>query len=200
MQFFLVYPWIAKAAKKNLGNWSFAICALWFLLKVSLYMFAKDGVTYRLVANSQFDNLFLGVWIGTLVRDGNRVVGWLQNSKSVFAITWILFLLSGLHTSHIPSVVRNEFLAVIMVLLILGQISQRSIFCLENKVFNFLGEISYGIYVWHILVIILLSELHAMLGFDLPDAFIYLAVASVTVAVAFVSYKCVEKPCCRLFK
>lgn len=73
---------------------------------------------------------------------------------------------------------------------------------LENKVIVYLGRISYGIYVYHILVAYLLPYLFGYLGLIYPEStytqFFWKTTA--TVLVAILSWDYIEKPINRLKK
>ncbi len=200
IQFYLIYPWIAKITKEKLMFWSFIICLFWIVIKVALYILAKGSFAHRIIGCTQFDSLFLGVFIGTLVINKNKIITHIQNSAIVFIITWMLFLSSGFYSHLIPSVIRNDFFAVITGLLILGQIASKPVFSLENKILNTLGEISYGIYVWQITIIILLSELYTFWGGYLQNIIIYSIVTIITIVISYFSYYYFEKPFYKKFK
>ena len=82
--------------------------------------------------------------------------------------------------------------AFIMLMLI----NSRGIFTnfIENNFFQFLGKLSYGIYIWHVLV---LSFLHF---FFEPNAgpyimlIAFISVTSISTALAYITYQLVEKP------
>jgi len=56
---------------------------------------------------------------------------------------------------------------------------------LDNKFCDWLGGISYEIYVMQILVIILLSDLYTLFGLSLPAVVIYAVVTAVVILVAW---------------
>ena len=67
---------------------------------------------------------------------------------------------------------------------------------LEIKFLNWMGDISYEIYVVQIIVIILLSLLYSKAGIELPAAVIYLVCSAIVIGVAW----CFHKTLGRLFK
>lgn len=157
----------------------------WALLKWGLYIVVgKDTFAYRFVSVTAFDCLFLGVWFGLLWRQGNVFLTGIAESRVMAVLAWGFFLLSGIYMKFIPSPARIEFMAGIGALLILNQISRQPVFSLENRVFRWLGAISYEIYVVQILVIMLLSMLYTNLGWHWPGLVIY---GACTVVVVFVS-------------
>jgi peptidoglycan/LPS O-acetylase OafA/YrhL len=64
---------------------------------------------------------------------------------------------------------------------------------LQNPVFQYLGKISYGIYVWHLLVIYLLDHFFKMGCFSG-----FLWVSLLTITISALSFALVESPFLRL--
>jgi peptidoglycan/LPS O-acetylase OafA/YrhL len=105
-------------------------------------------------------------------------------------------LLLTLNKFHIASVIDGEIVSVITVFLILGQITKRNnIINLENSVCDFIGKISYGIYVIHPLIIFYFSKLLGQFNSDnLTNYFlVYTLITVTTILTAYLSYKFYEK-------
>jgi len=118
-------------------------------------------------------------------------------------LAWLLFILSGFLLEYIPAVVRTESVAILSLFLIMSQIEGKPKFInLENIYFDFIGKISYGIYVIHPLIIFILSALWIKIDLKIPIVaqyiFIYISVPSITIFVAWLSYKYFEKPFLRV--
>ena len=101
----------------------------------------------------------------------------------------------ALNRFHIASVLDQEIICVITVCIILGQITRTNrLINLDLAVFDFLGKISYGLYVIHPMVIFFLAKL---LVFDMPAIPKYVLVYSLSLAAtilfAHLSYKHFEK-------
>lgn len=127
----------------------------------------------------------------------------LLTNKMVTIIAWLLFLFSGLYADLIPSPMRAEFVALISIILIMSQVQGNPFLInLEYKWFDFIGKISYGIYVIHPLLIYLLSILYRQLHVDLPLTLqyilIYANVTFLTILIAWLSYTYFEKPFLKL--
>ena len=118
-------------------------------------------------------------------------------------LSWLIFVLSGFFSEFIPALIRTEFIAILSLFLIMSQIEGKPKFInLENKYFDFIGKISYGIYVIHPLIIFLLSAIWLKLHFQIPEIaqyiIIYFSVPCVTILVAWISYEKFEKPFLKL--
>lgn len=80
-------------------------------------------------------------------------------SKTIHKILWILFLTGGLYQGIIPAPFRNEYFGLLATGQIIGIVSHRSPFKFKNSLWGKLSKVSYQIYVFHILAIILISEI-----------------------------------------
>jgi peptidoglycan/LPS O-acetylase OafA/YrhL len=111
-------------------------------------------------------------------------------------VSWGVILLLACNKFHIASVIDQEIIAVITVFLILNvSTNAKSIINLENTFFNFIGKISYGIYVIHPIIIFyfskIINNIHMSPDFKYP--LIYVGVLLITVFFAFLSYEYLEK-------
>lgn len=184
--FYLVFPLVCRVSGDKILKTSVIIAVCWALVKWGLYAFVGKGTfIYKYWGCAGMDCLFGGVALGILVRDGNRIIQRISDSKWIAVIAWLLFLTSGLYGNFIPSACRVEYIAIITCLLILSQLPMKPVVNLDNKVCDWLGGISYEIYVMQILVIILLSNLYTALGLSLPTIAIYAIVTAVVILVAW---------------
>jgi peptidoglycan/LPS O-acetylase OafA/YrhL len=103
---------------------------------------------------------------------------------------------------YVPAIIREEVIAVMSLFLITGQVCSSSFINLENKACDYVGKISYGIYVIHPLLIFVSSYAYRMLEITLPTWLqaigIYIYVIFATILVANISYHYVEKPFLKL--
>lgn len=169
--FYLVIPVFAQLKHGIRKNSALAIAVLWFAIKI----FAKicgGGFLYYFIGCTSFDILFIGVWGGMAIRDG--LFNTAKTNCLIFSVfAWGMFLSSGFYGHLIPAPIRTEFIALLSLIIIVTQQRQNSCPLLENKVAHFLGNISYEIYVGHILVIILLSEFYQRMNYHVADWLIY---------------------------
>jgi peptidoglycan/LPS O-acetylase OafA/YrhL len=101
-----------------------------------------------------------------------------------------------LNSFHIASIIDHNIVGVITVILILGQITVKNrLINLDNRVCNFLGKISYGIYVIHPLVIFFSAMFlkNINLPLILKYTVVYGIVVGLTIFLAWLSYEYFEK-------
>ena len=203
-QFYLFWPWVVKfthGKNAKLLVMALALCAAWLFCKWGIYLVWGTTTAYRFFAVTRFDCMIFGSigailyfenmkWFNRLL--GNRLLGCICLLILFFSQTW-----AGL----LPAPVRPQVIALLSLVCILSQL-HRPIINLENRVCDFVGKISYGIYVIHPLIIFLLSGLYRGVNPNLPHLFevsvIYGVVTAVTVFVAWLSYRFFESPFLRL--
>ena len=195
--FYAIFPLfsILKDNGREIG--AAVIAVAWLLVKLALRVFSgTDSVSYHLVTVTSLDILFAGVWAGLLMRKGNPVLDYLKGATWLGLIAWLLFLGSGLYASLVPAPIRVEFIALLAFVMIITQQATSPVPNLGVKFLDWLGDISYEIYVVQIIVIVLLSLLYSKLGIEAPAAVIYLVCSAIVIGVAW----CFHETLGRLFK
>lgn len=150
-QFYAWYPWMVKYNKKHILYAVCGLCVLWFGLKMGVRLTIGKGLVYRIFNITQFDCMMLGAAGAIMYYRGTEWFKLLCSNKWIAIMAWILFFSSGLWTKYIPSPITNEVIALVSLLVIMAGLLRKPL--LENKVMNYLGKISYGIYVIHPLLL-----------------------------------------------
>ncbi len=150
-QYYMWYPWMVKYNKKHILYAVCGLCALWLIVKLGLYVFIGKGIAYRIFAVTQFDCMMLGAAGAIMYYRRTEWFRRLCGNQLVAIVAWILFFTSGLWVKYIPSPVANEVIALVSLFVIMAGLLSKPI--LENKIMNYLGKISYGIYVIHPLLL-----------------------------------------------
>lgn len=159
---YISFPLLFKAFRGGSRTASASIiCAIFIILKFAIYLTAgKETFAYRFFSASQFDCIFGGLFLGLFLSDKKgKALPNLLNSNITYWILWILLLTSGFYQSIIPAPIRNEYFGLLAAGLIIGLVEERSPLKFKASLWKKLSNISYQIYVYHILAIILISEL-----------------------------------------
>jgi peptidoglycan/LPS O-acetylase OafA/YrhL len=117
-------------------------------------------------------------------------------SKITQFIAWLIIGLLIINKYHVASLIDHQIISLVtLVLIVNGIANEKRILSIENKLMTFLGKISFGIYVYHPLLILLIS-----LGFhnmesdaSIKAALFYTLVLSSTIVVSYLSYNYFEK-------
>ncbi|MHB8260748.1 MAG: acyltransferase family protein [Bacteroidia bacterium] len=199
-QFYSFWPWVIKKSNSILKVTTL-ICLSLILLKCGLkfndiYLFqGKMKWMYQIINVTRFHCMLIGAIGAILYFQNNSLFLRIINNLISQAISWLVILLIAINKFPI-TFLDNEFISVITVFLIIGQIQKTNkIINLDIPFFNFIGKISYGIYVIHPLIIFYLSKV--MIFSDKSNTFnymlVYFSVFLTTIILAYLSYEFFEK-------
>jgi peptidoglycan/LPS O-acetylase OafA/YrhL len=197
-QFYAFWPWIVKRADK-LFRVTCLLCGILLLLKLGLRALdALGGIQwpYVFLQTTRFHCMLIGAIGAILYHQKHTLFLRLTTHVLSQALAWLVIALVAANRFHIASVLDNELVSVVTVLLILGQIeSKHKLLNLDNAIFDWVGKISYGIYVLHPLLIFLLSKVLPKPAE--PTWYAYLWVSAVVfgsiLIAAHLSYQLLEK-------
>jgi peptidoglycan/LPS O-acetylase OafA/YrhL len=111
-----------------------------------------------------------------------------------------LLILSNLLNSSLFHFVKNEILAINVMIIIVNIASNgKSLLTMENRVFDFLGKISYGLYVYHLLVAVVVIKfmmsmtLFSQMPYWVSGILILLFTTLISIVISHLSYRYFEK-------
>ena len=129
-----------------------------------------------------------------LFRQHQRIIGFINaNTTQLFTLLAIIatFVLKTKHWTY------AYLEGILFAMLIINLATNRSLFFnLEHRLLSYLGNLSYGIYMYHTLIIALLIYLVEMLPSDASlsiNAVLYAAAPALTILVSWISYESFEK-------
>lgn len=218
-QFYLVWPLITKQVKKNLIKVCFFIVGL----KVLFYFFTTsnegnyDSNAIRLlivlINNFAIENMAIG-GIGAyfvfyhkdiLMRSSvfsirmqlllfGLLFFYMSTSESLISISIIR---SFYHILFSKSVLGLVFVPLLFLYVIINtSLNEKSITRIESKLLNYLGNISYGIYIYHMIAIYVGEALMIKLKFQPGSIFFgaifLILVFAINISIAAVSFRYFE--------
>lgn len=198
-QFYLLFPHLAKQSNKKLLNTAIIGIYLFIVLKFSFLMLErKYGAHTPLlsVAVTRFHIMLIGAIGAILFYEKNTRFIELSTKKITQIISWTIVFLLALNQFTFVSLLAGEIVAVITVFIIIGQITKTNhLINLENPVCDFIGKISYGIYVIHPILIFYASKLLGTLNPEKMTSYalVYSMVITSTIVLAYLSYELFEK-------
>ncbi len=200
-QFYSFWPWIIKKSKSILKVTAF-ICIALVLLKVVLRLadiLTNEGEPnwlYETLHVTRFQCMLIGAIGAILYFQKSALFLKVTDNLVAQSISWVVIFLVAINNFHVVSFLDNEIISVVTVFLIIGQIQKtKRIVNLDTAFFDFIGKISYGIYVIHPLVIFYLSKAMAFSNKTNPLNYllVYLSVLLTTITLAYLSYEFFEK-------
>jgi peptidoglycan/LPS O-acetylase OafA/YrhL len=170
-----------------------SIVILYMVLRVILRL-TENGPFYTLLGITRFHCMAIGGIGALLVFEKRQLLNYIYHPIVQF-ICWAIMIVSLYRPFHTFSIIDGELYALIFLVMIINvSTNPASIINLENKVLNWLGKTSYGIYVYHMFSIaIVFSILEGRID---PTywgmALVYITVLGSTLLFAHLSYRYYE--------
>lgn len=192
-QFYLIWPVVVKRINNLVGLLVFFIFA--FVGVKSMVKILHMDQIYAFFHYSRFGCMAIGALVGIFCYRNDRIIFFM--TKSIFQwFSWILLSLVAINWFHIASIIDHEIITLATVVLIVSQVKQVGIISLDVPWLNYLGRISYGMYVFNPLVISLFAWI--LKHYTIPNIWlkymaVYIAVPLTVVIVSHVSYNYFER-------
>lgn len=202
-QFYIFWPWLISKSRSILKTLITVIVVL-ILIKIGVLILGKFfyySSWYKplklFVAMSKFECMAIGGIGAYFLFTKNQLISYFHN-KTIFIVSLSLIILLMFFT---PENIQDGIHIVYSILflnVILFCSKNNSNRFLENSIFKYLGKISYGIYMYHFMMIpMVLYVCKNMFAFEseaLNNLFIYSATILLTILVSGVSYRYFELP------
>lgn len=202
-QFYLFWAPVVKKFKSNIKLILLMVLIVSITINTlnAFNIFELEEGWQRFVHTLQFHYMAMGGWVAFLLfQNAEKLL-----SKKIFSskivqliiLAFIGWLFLGYHKSEIlePLLILPSGFSFAW-LIVNVSVNPNKIFGLDNKVFNYLGEISYGIYMYHMIVVYAVTFLSSKLLSDLPFAVLQsvyiLSVFSLTIILSAASYRFLE--------
>ncbi|MFK7906760.1 MAG: acyltransferase family protein [Chitinophagales bacterium] len=195
-QFYMFWPWLNKIEHKKLIIVSVFLTILLIGTKISLHLFIPNTILEVAIGVTRFHCMLIGAIAALLFYEKNNMFLKITTFKPLQLFAWGILFLVAINQYHLASFIDNEIITIISAIIIIGQVTDKGVISLENALFDYLGKISYGIYVIHPLLIFLFSKVWVNISsYSLLNYFIvYTGVVLGTVLIAHLSYNYLEKP------
>jgi peptidoglycan/LPS O-acetylase OafA/YrhL len=210
-QFYVFWPWIFKSAKRQLMI-MISIIIAFFLMRVCCQLLINNWLPFRDLGNSLYeildrtriDCMAIG-GIGAFLIHGNSY--WFKRYFINFTTTVasILFPLLLIVTNIDFDYIQHLLFAISFLLFIINvSCSERSLFRLEGKLWDFLGNISYSIYMYQYLaiglILLVFKKFNALTFTTSHNVLFHILCQVLVVLLAYTSYRFLETPFLKLKK
>lgn len=195
-QFYLIWPWLVLFLSKRWLSWSLGIMAILSLASKSFL----DWDSIRMLTSSHFDTLGCGALIAIHRSSTQRTLLLLQRNAGRF----ILAALIGFVICHAGF--GNYALASLSVLVFSVSIVAGCIegftgwfgWILDRPWLARLGGISYGLYLYHMMMPVLARIGLDKLGWEVDPYVLFMLSVALTIAIAELSFRYLESPFLKL--
>lgn len=191
-QFYLVWPWLLRWSKRRMWVPMVLTIIVYILVEEVLRSDAGTGhplkpVLFTFWYHFRIDHLALGGLMALVLVRGGPLVRWLGHPVSLAgALLLVVLLIRG---TIVPPVDAERTLATLFGLVILSAASG-GIPVLEVRWLRYLGRVSYGIYMYHVLIAVaVVNWLHP---YTSSPIVLLVAVVISVIAVAALSYHTFE--------
>lgn len=189
-QFYLFWPWIIKKSTR-LVRIIITLIGLLIGIKIVLHLFYPETLLETILHVTRFHCMLIGALGAILYKNKHRYFLFFVNNKITQCICWFVVFLVAINKYHFASFIDNEIISIVSLCLIIGQIEIKNrIVNLEVNAFDFLGKISYSIYVIHPLIILLFSKIFFGIKGDgfCKYILVYTSILGATIFVSYISY------------
>lgn len=197
-QFYLIWPFVINKTKKYKTIFICIILLYWLLYFVFKLPLFNDLTYIDLIRNFynifKIDVLTIGSIAAILLFENNSIIHKIVNIK-IFVLCLLLLLFFYLsHNLFVERIIYSVLFSIVILNLVrLKSLSN----ALEFKMLNYLGQISYGIYMYHGFIILLVMKFLMKFNY-LNNILLYILSFLFTIIASSLSYKYIEKPFLKL--
>lgn len=186
-QFYAFWPWIVKKVK-NLKYFILLFIIIFFLVKITLSLTHSLRNLQVFLHYTRFGCLAIGGFGAYLFHTKKDSLKFLNHPVSELS-AWLVIVLIAFKKFHLFSILDHEIVAIVTFVIIQNQINNpKKIISLENKLFDYLGKISFGMYIYNPLLIAIVAGLLSNIIYINGSIYLILIYCSVFTSVILISH------------
>lgn len=200
-QFYLFWPWIFKKIEKKLVAILIIIALLLAFFRIFIWYYKPFSIIALFSVVNRFDCMILGGLVAIFYFKKNHYFMSIVNNKWSQFFALLVFLLLFVNKFwFLNSIIEIFIVAIATAIIIIGQIETKNrLVNFNNWVMDYLGKLSYGIYVIHPLIIFMVvGFIKLEKEININPLFYFLAIVLITIGIAHFSYKYFEYPFLKL--
>lgn len=201
-QFYIMWPWLISKSK-NIVKTLLVFMSCLILLKISVLILGKFysgtawyGPLKLFVAMSKFECMAIGGIGAYLLFSKHSILNMIYNKITLIISVVLIPLMIYFTPDKIQDGIHLVY-SVLFLIIILNVSNKHHLNKFENKTFNYLGRISYGIYMYHFMVIpAVLYCFKKYLSINseiISNILLYTIIISLTILISGISYHFLEQ-------
>jgi peptidoglycan/LPS O-acetylase OafA/YrhL len=195
-QFYLIWPILNKKIK---NKWLIMASVILIYLIIKRYIYYLPKNIHDIIENfwtmTPIDCMAIGGVFALLLYDNHKYVSKIRNFLYLKIVQWVTLILTIFLISigyKLPGFYYESYAILFGILILNFASNPNKIFSMENRVLNYLGKISYGLYMYHSILIVISIQICRFYNTQ-NDYIIYPLSFILTILVASFSYNFFEK-------
>lgn len=188
-QFYIVWPILNRLFKNYRIILMLTIIAIYLLIK-SLFYNSNYSIFYTFWTHFNIDCMAIGGLFAILLFRKSSLLNILMNTYLFYTtlIVTLFMICKGIQIEYL----HYEIYAILFGIIILNLAANKSIrFSLENKPLNYLGKISYGLYMYHPICLVFSLKILSNFGIYNYYSMLFSSIL-ITIIIASFSYHFIE--------
>ena len=199
-QFYLIWPWLVKKTR-NVLTVLLSVIIIYLLILFGLdFLAARDGyagawhIASEIWHVTSIDCMAIGgvfAWLHFYKKES--ILRFVRNDimELISVLIVISFVVKGV---RFP-ILHHEIYAILFGVIILNLATKdKTVLYLEHPVLDYLGKVSYGVYMYHVLCIVIAYKAIAAMAGSVNSWLLYGLSIALTIIVSAISFEMLENP------